>query len=229
MDDRLATIRRLVTAEHEALTREHPALSDEGGTLLLGRHYAYEKRGIVMLGINPGANVHDRSLYVGTYDSNCLLPGSPDEGFSYWRNAQILFGSTPELRSAMETATFAFCCPFRTKMWSGLPRVEREALIAHSRPIIGQLLEDCDPQLVIVAGVAGLDALRNIAAPRLRIGELRDDGGAPTGTYQWRAYHATRDGADTTVAQVPHFSRANARQKLTACGHWLSDLARDTS
>lgn len=229
MTDSLQDVRRVANAELDRLREEHPEQFEKGGTLLLGKHYAHEKRGILMLGLNPGASKGPQEFYVDRYTSNLLLPGGPNERFSYWRNARTLFAATTPLLTAMETATFSFCCPFRTSTWSNLPRQKRDALIQHSRPILTQVLQDCVPRLVIVAGVAGLDALRTIAAPRLTIGSMVSDGGDPSATYQWRAYRATFDESEVVVAQIPHLSRANSRAKLQSCGSWLSDLVATAS
>lgn len=228
MTDSLQDVRRIADAEFIQLCKEHRDQFDAGGTLLLGKHYANEKRGILMLGLNPGANKGSQNFYVGTYPSNLLLPGGSNERFSYWRNARSLFGATP-LRDAMENATFSFCCPFRTSTWSNLPRQKRDALIRHSRPILTQVLQDCAPRLVIVAGVAGLDALRTIAAPKLTIGGVISDGGDPSATYQWRVYSATFDDSEVVVAQIPHLSRANSHARLESCGKWLGDLVAGES
>ena len=229
MTDSLQDVRRIADAEFAQLCKEHRDQFEAGGTLLLGKHYANEKRGILMLGLNPGANKGPQKLYVGTYSSNLLLPGGPNERFSYWRNARTLFAATAPLLSAMESATFSFCCPFRTSTWSNLPRQKRDALIRYSRPILTQVLQDCAPRLVIVAGVAGLDALRTIAAPRLTISGVISDGGDRSATYQWRAYSATFDDSEVVVAQVPHLSRANSHARLESCGKWLADLIAGVS
>lgn len=224
MTDPLDTIRIVASEENGRLCQEYPEQATYGGTLLLGKHYAYEQRGILMLGLNPGVNRNDSRFSVQKCPENFLLPGSPDHGFSYWRNAKALFGATPALAVAMQTATFSFCCPFRTPAWNAMPGSKRDALIRHSKPILTRVLRDCAPRLVIVAGLAGLEALRSIAAPALDIGKLVSDGGDPAGTYQWRAYQGTFQGEGTAVAQIPHLSRANARVRLANCGRWLSDL-----
>jgi hypothetical protein len=213
----------IAQGEHDALCATYPEQLSQGGTLFLGKHYASQPRGLLMLGINPGSNP-DISFYTDLYPENVLLPGGAPTTFRYWKNARRLFDTTPELLRAMEGATYSFCCPFRTANWNGQSKVKREVMIRHSRPILTQMLSDVDPRVVIVAGIAGESLFRDIVGPGMQMEETLSRSEGTTGTYQWRAHSARLGGARFTIAQIPHLSRANSRKELERCGHWLTDV-----
>ena len=48
--------------------------------------------------------------------------------------------------------------------------------------------------------------------------------GGTGGIYQWAACATIHEGRPVTVAQVPHFSRANSRPRLEECGRWLGGV-----
>ena len=89
-------------------------------------------------------------------------------------------------------------------------------------------MRDCQPALVIVAGVEGFRAFKETLGRTLQVERTISRGGTG-GVYQWAAYAATHDGRQVTVAQVPHFSRANSRPRLEECGRWLGEIVLPTS
>jgi hypothetical protein len=223
MSDPLSELGAIATSAQTELCARYPEQHASGGTLLLGKRYADPSGGILMLGLNPGGH-GDGKFYVERYKEDHLLPGASDEGIRYWRHAHRLFSTGESLLRDMRKATFSFCSPFRTSTWSNLQASKRDALIELSRPVLIKILDDCRPRLVIVAGVASLNALVTIARPRFELGARRDHGGDVRGTYQWRSHDATFDGAPLVVVQIPHLSRANSASKLDACGRWLGKL-----
>ena len=124
----------------------------------------------------------------------------------------------------MPQATFSFCCPYRTRKWHKLPIVYRRVLMQLSRPVLQQMLDDCAPRCVIVAGVGTVGVFKATAGVPLESGPIVAAGPYAKGTYQWRAAHVSWRGRVLLLVQVPHFSRANDHKKLDACGAWLSDL-----
>lgn len=221
-------IKQLVVEGYNRLCDEYPDQRSLGCIPFLGKHYAAPEPGILMLGINPGGRGY-RELDLELHDSNWLLEGPPDLKIRYWSNARRLFGTSAELRSAMETATFSFCCPYRTARWNGLERGRLHSLIRNSQPVMTRMLADCRPKLIIVAGAAGLQALGYIASPALELGEVVDHGGDGKGTYTWKALRARHEGRELVVAQIPHLSRANSHARLAECGAWLTDLVTQAS
>jgi hypothetical protein len=99
----------------------------------------------------------------------------------------------------------------------------RSALIDASRPILARVVRDCQPALVVVAGVDGFALMTETLASELRVIRSVSRGGNP-GTYQWCAYDAVLNSHPLVIAQVPHFSRANSMSKLEECTRWLVGL-----
>jgi hypothetical protein len=224
-DPRLEELRALTREGFERLCVEFPDQLAQAGTLFLGKHYARKPRGILMLGMNPGASTwHELDLKRQPY--NFLLEGPADIRVRYWNNARKLFGASDELRNEMEEATFSFSCPFRTLRWNGIPRPLTQSLIRNSKPVLAKVLADCDPRLVILAGSAGIDLFGYVSSPRLTWGAEIAAGGDTKGTYRWRALQATFDGRAFVVAQIPHLSRAGSRKRLEECAQWLGEIVR---
>ncbi len=221
MTEHTAEIAALAHSQFESLEAAGFPYTHLGGALFLGEYYAEPQRGMLMLGINPGGRTN-KDFGAGLSATNCLLEGEPLVKFPYWRNAKYLFGREP-LRQAMETATYSFCSPFRTPDFN-LSKADRALLVSHSRAILRQMLGDCLPRLIIVAGVSGEGLLREIAGESIRFDARLPGGGDQKGTYQWRAFRAAIAGAPGIVAQIPHLSRANAKHRLDECREWLVGL-----
>lgn len=225
-DSVLNRVQDLVSEGFESLCAEFPDQRQLAGTLFLGKYYAKKPGGILMLGLNPGASPWPK-IDVKLHPHNFLLEGEPELKVRYWTNARKLFNGTTELRAAMDSATFSFCCPYRTARWNGLPKTRIQALIRNSKPVLAQMMTDCRPSLVILAGVEGAKLFSYTTSPRLEWGAEIGRGGDAKGTYQWRAVSASFDGASFVVAQIPHLSRAGAPAKLKSCAEWLTSIERD--
>lgn len=197
-----------------------------GYCLFAGQSYAVSPPSVMMLGLNPGMSESDKPNSA-LQSINWLLNGVVTRRLPYWRNAQRLFKQRG-LEGIIEKATFSFCCPYRTATWVNLPIKTREALVAASRPVLQQMMNDCAPRVVIVAGIAGEAVFREtMGAPFIAHERLSD--GPYTGTYRWRATDCSWGERHFTLAQIPHLSRANSKVKLAECGSWLSALlTRDT-
>jgi hypothetical protein len=219
-------LQELTQAGFDRLWQEFPDQKPLVGTLFLGKHYAQPDPGILMLGINPGAS-NDPKLDLKLHEHNYLLEGPANIRIRYWTNARRLFGATDELRAHMESATYSFCCPFRTIKWNGLELARIRSLIRNSKPVMARMLADCKPKVIIVAGTAGLQVLGYTAAPLLDLGEPFDRGGDAKGKYRWQALSASHSGRPLTVVQIPHLSRASSKVRLAECGQWLSATVRD--
>lgn len=227
-DTSLRLVDEIVQTEFGALCARYPEQREPGGTLLLGKYYAHHPGGILMLGLNPGGTYNAGAVYTKTYPENCLLPGAASTKIAYWRNARTLFG-VDGIHQEMELATYSFCCPFRTRNWNGLPASKRSALIEHSAPVMQQMLRDCMPSVIIVAGRASLAVFQAVAGPAIRIDKLISDEGAAAGTYQWRSYRCRLNESPCVLAQIPHLSRASSRERLKNCGRWLGDVLRQAA
>jgi hypothetical protein len=214
-------IAQIAREEFESLCAAFPEQREPGCTLFLGRFYAQEDLRVVMLGLNPGGE--DSGLETNQQTGNCLLDDFPTKE-PYWRNARFLFAQNGSgLRQAMETATYSFVCPFRTRSWPGSGAL-LEALKQHSRPILLQLLRDCRPRLVIIAGVAGLRLFRELLQHDAMLEQFPFTRSANTKrTYQWQAIRMSMGDRPCIVAQIPHLSRANSKERLTECRRWLDN------
>jgi hypothetical protein len=225
MEAQLTALQAHAKAGFEQLCAEFPEQEKLGGLVFLGRHYAERPPGILMLGINPGASEYKR-LSADLQKHNWLLEGDAGHRVRYWTNARFLFGTDPELRHAMEHATFSFCCPYRTLKSNGLPTALIRALIRNSKPVLKQMLTDCAPRIVIVAGVEGMRLFGYTADIEVDQLPVLSSGGDTSGTYQWRAVQAEFDGAPFVLVQIPHLSRAGSRRRLDECRTWLTDVIR---
>lgn len=217
----LKALQELTLRQFQALALELPELEHRGLTLFLGKHYAVESPRVMMLGINPGGE-GDHPVHLDLCPSNWLV-GDPADGeakaYRYWRNARRCFSATTELQDTMNGATFGFCSPFRTPVWSGLPAVMRRAIREHSGPILRQMLTDCRPTSVIVAGRVSVDLLAQIGGIPLSP-QLNPAGQA--GRHSWSIFRGAGPWGQFDVLQVPHFSRFNSRAGLQECGEWLA-------
>lgn len=214
-------ISALAETEYEALLGSFPAHPQLGGQLFLGKHYAAVPNGILMLGLNPGRARQEVRMECELLPENPLVTDGWPAQHGYWRNARRCFGTDEVLKGRIEQATFAFCSPFRTSNWN-LAKSHRDAIVAHSRPIMRQLLADCSPRVVIVAGKAGLGAFLSIAGDAVDVVGEPHRGPYTKGTYQWSSRPARIDAHAAVLLQVPHFSRASSPGKLDECRGWLA-------
>jgi hypothetical protein len=223
---RLEELQELTREGYRTLQRRFPSQFTLGGCLFLGKQFAHPASRTVMLGINPGVGQWT-GLDVGLQAHDYLLEGPDSARHRYLTGARICFKVSPQVREALRLATFSFCCPYRTASWSDLAPDLRSALLDASRPVLWRLMGDCQPALVIVAGVDGFRAFEQTLGRTLQVQRALSRGGSG-GAYQWEARAATCDGCQVTVAQVPHFSRANSRPRLEECGRWLGEIVQST-
>jgi hypothetical protein len=215
----LAHLQRLAQAGLAELRKQCPELPDLGGCVLLGRQYARPDSRVLFLGINPGGPRQPKHLDTDRQPHDFLLDG-PNIA-NYVANARRFFGASAPVHSTFRSATFAFCCPYRTASWTNLTKRQRDVLMDVSRPVLRQMFEDCRPRLVAVAGLAGFDVLQQTLSSDLAVVARIDQGGA-AGTYQWAAHRARRGDDGIVIVQLPHFSRANASPRLQECAEWLA-------
>lgn len=219
---RLRVIGELTKQGASELRHRCPELPDLGGCVFLGKHYARLDSRVLFLGINPGASPN-RFIDTDLNAHNVLLEGPNPARHAYWTNARKFFNADRIVRELFATATFAFCCPYRTTTWSGLSEGQRETLMALSRPVLRQIVEDCQPALIAVAGVAGRDALLRTLGADLSLGSGAS-GNQTSGTYQWTVHDGSCRGHALTMVQLPHFSRANSGPRLAECATWLREV-----
>ena len=175
-----------------------------------------------MLGLNPGVG-GSRNRGAKLQDANWLIDGMPGVRFPYWRNAKRLFNQH-DMASVLGNATFSFCCPYRTATWVNLPPATRSALMTAARPALQQMVSDCAPRLIIVAGIAGENVFRETMGDEFAVDSVVSAGPYAQGTYRWRATRCTWRAQSFTVAQIPHLSRANSKLKLAECAQWLAGM-----
>ncbi len=219
--EQLREVSDLARQGYDEVRRRCPDLPALGGCLLLGRHYAHPASRVLFLGLNPGGA--DTKMDVGVQVHNYLLEGPRDA--IYWTNARKFFSCSRTLTSLFSTATFSFCCPYRTPDWINLADHQRRVLIGRSRPVLRQIIADCRPALIVVAGRTSLDILEEeILRPEWYLTKVLSATGS--GIYQWAAHRGSYQDRDLLIAQVPHFSRANSMPPLQECAMWLEQTVR---
>ena len=208
-------------------------LKASGGVLFLGKNYATTSR--LLLGLNPGSMSDPESGSDGSQeeDSFCvkLFPQNPwetlRESYAYWRNCCFFVNAVRPLRVWFESATVAFCLPWRTPSYVELRKLDRQMngkLSACSGMLFRKMLEhhrmDCDSNgpVLILAGKASLawiasPSFLNFDWPQYTVGKAHGES-----SYQWRKLVFR----DITMYQVPHFSRANSHKRLEECARWLA-------
>jgi hypothetical protein len=221
LEDRLKVLRELTATQYAHLISHFPALEARGLTLFLGSRYAEPDLRIMMLGINPGLDGELPADYK-LQPVNCLLDDTPDgQDIVFWRNAKRCFNATPLLRQIMEYATYSFCAPFRTVRWCSTPLAQRRVISDLSRPILQQMLSDCRPTAIIVAGRTSVNLLSQIG--NLRVTPYLNPAGQ-CGSKTWGHFIGHGHWGEFDVLQVPHFSYFNSRSGLEDCGRWLERI-----
>jgi len=199
-----------------------------GGCLFLGNHYADRPR--MFFGLNPGklADVSETGEGEASGDSFCvdLIEESWDSlKYSYWKNFCLFLDSAQGLREWMEDATATYCLPWRTKDGNELRKLDRQTggklselggklfrqMIAHHRDNSGSVV-------LIVAGVESLQWIKSKPFLGFDVTEHTVESSTRRGTYQWRKIALD----NITIYQLPHFSRANSRPRLSECANWLA-------
>jgi hypothetical protein len=217
---RMNTLGNVVRRGYDELLLSFPTHERLGYTVFLGRQYAQPEPGVLMLGLNPGIS-SSTALDAELQSENWLLEGAPSK-LRYWTHARYFFRSNTSLLSAMQAATFSFCCPYRTRGWD-LPVAHRRTLMASARPVLQRILDDCSPRFVILAGIETEQVFQQTLGAEV-VRETVRDGPYTRGKYRSRATRATWRGRPLTICQVPHFSRANEKLILEKCAAWLSGI-----
>ena len=218
----LEHIQKLTRDNFDQLRSQFPGFFNAGGCLLLGRQYAHPASRVLVLGINPGPS-DSVTLDVRRQEYDYLLSGPDKPRHQNWTNARKFFNASPRLLDAVRLATFAFCCPYRTQSWSAMPRPVKTALADSSRDLLGAIIQDCSPTLLIVTGVDGFRLFAEIMGNALQVQNVIGSGGDGR-LHQWSAYRAQAFQRMLTIVQVPHFSRAGEVVKLQQCANWLVGL-----
>jgi len=222
---KLHVLEHMVEDGFEKICIEYPAMREMGGTLFLGKYYARPDGIILMLGINPGIISGELTLNTRLQEKNELLINPLEEtNIKYWKNARILFNTTGFLKSRLEKATFSFCCPYRTEEWKG---TMKSILLENSLPIMTQMLIDCKPDYIILAGVTSLKLIQSshLLKPPLQI-TSESDVVYYDNIYQWKRVYTKWESRDISLLQIPHLSRAHGRQRLEESGYWLDKQIR---
>ena len=210
-------IKNIASKQFDLLVKELPDQKRYGGDLFLGKNYA--KSNLLFLGINPGLD-EDLPFKTELLESNVLLDGGSK--IRYWNNAATALANTQKLKEKFNLATYSFCCPFRTPTWSDLDSKKREILIDYSRPILKKMLEECNPDFIVVAGRASVNILfrsySEIFTENKEYETVKLDR-----FHQWSAHKVKISGKSVTVLQAPHFSYASNKEKLHNFSTWLSD------
>ena len=224
MREKLEAVRRLTEEQFKLLAQEFPELAKGGVTLFIGKHYACSDvvRRIMMLGINPGGEYS--SFDTSLCEKNCLLDSEEGTSEPYWRKARNCFNVTPELSRILGQATFSFCSPFRTKRWPSKASEidQRLAIEKYSAPILQQMLIDCKPTDVIVAGINTIWTFSRIA--NVNLSDQTDSVNYGRGAKCSKMI-ATADWGSFSLLQIPHFSyKYLANEAVINSGKWLSEM-----
>ena len=232
MDVKLEQIQKLAREYNLELSRElGESFKQRGGCLLIGKHYAEVPR--MFLGLNPGGYLEDagnNTVSEDSGDSFCVdLIEAPWDSLkiSYWKHFCSFIDSAQGLREWMTNATATFCFPWRTKDGTELRKLDQKTggkLSEFSGNLFRQMIthhhEGSDSGSVVLV-VAGIEALGWISSkPFLNFDLAKHSVESPThkGTYQWQKIELE----NITIYQVPHFSRANSRTRLSECANWLA-------
>jgi len=215
-------IQDITLQQFDLLIKELPWIERYGGTLFLGKHYA--KNNILMLGINPGIDA-ELPLDVDLRAENCLMmQPDPPTKIRYWNNASIAFNATSELSQKMNDATFSFCSPFRTPRWSQSSKQEKDIIMECSKPVFSQLIKDCKPEVIIVAGQTSINILYGYYSNIITsIIEIEGTATRFDRSHNWAEYSAEIAHNPIKIIRSPHFSIANNHEKLWQFGVWLSE------
>jgi hypothetical protein len=227
----LQEITALARKKHSQLRPLHPAFK-QGGCLLLGHSYARSR--FIYCGLNPGRYpdiVEHDFLVEPASEAPYNLPfvcDVKDPAFArlpYWRNAHNFFNANghQDLRDWFQAGvTSTFLSPWRTGGLSDinkLPGDVRKRLHEYSRDLLEKMIEHHDAKVLITAGVSSIDFLSRLTG-KVNEPEQREGSGK---TYQWSECSFSFVGRKIMVLQIPHFSRANSKDKMEPFARWLRD------
>ena len=198
-------------------------IQQRGGIPLLGNHYGVSRK--LFFGINPGIIKHEegKSHFCvdvisknGPWQIDEITGKTVKPEFSYWRNCAYFFSSNHHLYEWINDATSAFLVPWQTANVQELKRHPLYMQIKdYSRQIVSLIIKHHDPKAIIIVGSGRGN--REFAMELLNISSSYKP--ITSGNYyQWgKAYKHT-----TQIFFIPHFSRANNKERLKECAAWLS-------
>lgn len=196
-----------------------------GHCLLLGRHYGRSQT--VYFSLNPGVPRSRGTVSpASTGRWNVPFENSPElqREYVYLLNCQRFFEAYPALCHWVRNGvTSAFLVPWRTRTLAELEVLNRMSsgrVYAYAGALVRQIVRDHQAKRLIVVGKAALGLLASLKVVR-QMERLTGDLG-PGGSYQWSKWQAVFAGGTVTILQIPHFSRANSREKMRAFADWLA-------
>ena len=211
----LEELKQIALDQNQKLITEYPRQEGHGGQLFLGKNYASSN--ILFLGLAPLID-EDSQFNTDLLTTNLLL-----DGFStrrYFRNASFAFKQNKHLRQQLESATFCYCSPFKTKKWTELPLSRQNLFLEHSRPILNTILEQCLPEFLIVSGQETVDILSgyfgDIFTDFKEIDHFDLDR-----SHRWTEYLFKINGRPSVLLKAPNFSYASNKEKLFHLSNWL--------
>ena len=227
---KLRDIRELARRFDTDLKREFGAEHFSAGyCLLLGRYYAQSD--CVYFSLNPGFPRNRSPLNPessGRYNVPFRNPETLRKQYVYLHNCQRFFSAYPQLNKWINNGiTSAFLVPWRTANMSELRRLNRLTngqLFLYSGELVKQIIRDHQARLLITAGKSALDLLEDLNIVEKKFGESTPLG--PGKSYQWSKCKLIIEGAEISVLQIPHFSRANSPVKMRSLGPWLMEELR---
>ncbi|UYM15859.1 hypothetical protein [Endozoicomonas euniceicola] len=211
----LEELKQIALDQNQKLITEYPRQEGHGGLLFLGQHYASSN--ILFLGLAPLID-DDSEFNANPLNSNILLEGPSKR--RYFRNASFAFKQNEQLQHKLEKATFCYCSPFKTKKWTELSLSRQNLFLEHSRPILNTIVEQCQPEFLIVSGQETVDILSGY------FGDIFTDFNEIENvdmdrSHRWTEYLFKINGRPSVLIKAPNFSYASNKEKLFHLSNWL--------
>ncbi len=232
MSSKLEEIQALASFYHQQLYREFgPEAVAAGGNLFLSKYYAASDK--IFLSLNPGTyRAGDIKPFVVKLREDNGPWGNPSSRFAFWRNCTFFFGCSSGLANWIQEATSTFAIPWRSRSLNDLRNRSElwKRIRVYSRELLRKMLEHHQSKTLIVSGVETVKIVADFLGFPLdsQTIEYRFDGAdyRPYGIYQWMRVNPSNSGieglvGETTIYQVPHFSRATSKNALHECASWL--------
>jgi DnaK suppressor protein len=212
---------------HSRLRRMVGGDSLSAGTcLLLGRYYGRSRT--VYFSLNPGVPRSGQLVSpasTGEWNVPFHNPPALLREYVYLLNCQRFFETYPELGGWIRNGiTSAFLIPWRTRTLAEVEALDQATggqLLHYSGVIARQVVQDHGAERLVVAGKAAVVLLGRLNV--LQSLERTTPVLGPGGSYQWSKWRGRFEGRWVTVLQIPHFSRANSREKMRLFAEWLSE------
>ena len=211
----LTKLKQIALEQNNKLISEYPRQDGHGGQLFMGKHYASSN--LLFLGLAPLID-DDPEFNAEPFSNNLLLEGLSKR--RYYRNASFAFKQNEVIREKLENATLCYCCPFKTKRWPELSTSRQNLFLEHSRPILNTILEDCQPEFVIVSGHDTVDVMTgyysDIFTDFKEIDHVDMDR-----SHRWTEYLFNINNRPSVLLKAPNFSYASNKSKLFHLSNWL--------